>query len=471
VIWAGIVAASETIPAQIDQLADLSHHIGRRSTYAVTQTERGRLNGVRMQLADPSDHPHLGSLPFATDLADWDLPYMRGVLGLHRHVVRLVELGDDGQRTSYVVKELPDRLARREFRLLRSLAADRLPTVLAVAVVTDRGDDRDGLLVTRHLDYSLPYRNLLAGQGMTIPYLGDRVLAALVGLLVRLHLAGFFWGDCSLSNTLFRRDAGELMAYIIDVETSERFDQLSDGQRALDLQIATENVAGGLLDLQAGGRLVSTVDPWQVAENIESSYNDLWAELTDIEEFSASEQWRVGERLRRIHELGFDVGEMEVLTDADGQHLRLVPRVVESGYHQDRLFALTGLWAGENQARRLLDDIRTFAAELRTRTGTSPSESIAAVRWLDQRFEPIVASIPPTLTGKLEPAEIYHQLLEHRWYLTERDRRDVSLDEALESYLPDVLAQAPDEAVSVDVPTSELILPDLSGEPPDGEPS
>jgi hypothetical protein len=429
------------------------------------------MGGVRMQLADPADHPHLGSLPFATDLADWDLPYMRGVLGLHRHVVRLVELGDDGQRTSYVVKELPDRLARREYRLLRSLAADRLPTVLAVAVVTDRGDDRDGLLVTRHLDYSLPYRNLLAGQGMTIPYLGDRVLAALVGLLVRLHLAGFFWGDCSLSNTLFRRDAGELMAYIIDVETSERFDQLSDGQRALDLQIATENVAGGLLDLQAGGRLVASVDPWQVAENIESSYNDLWAELTDIEEFSASEQWRVGERLRRIHELGFDVGEMEVLTDADGQHLRLVPRVVESGYHQDRLFALTGLWAGENQARRLLDDIRSFAAELRTRTGTSPSESIAAVRWLDQRFEPIVASIPPTLTGKLEPAEIYHQLLEHRWYLTERDRRDVSLDEALESYIPDVLAQAPDEAVSVDVPTSELILPDLSDEPPDGEPS
>jgi hypothetical protein len=173
--------------------------------------------------------------------------------------------------------------------------------------------------------------------------------------------------------------------------------------------------------------------------------------------------------VRRIHDLGFDVGEMEVLTDVDRQRLRLVPRVVESGYHQDRLFALTGLRAGENQARRLLDDIRGFSVELQARTGTVPSESIAAVRWLDQRFEPTIAAIPPALLAKLEAAEIYHQLLEHRWYLSERDRREVSLEEALESYIPEVLAHAPDEVVSVDIPTAELFLPDLSGEPPDHE--
>ena len=188
---------------------------------------------MRLQLADPADHPYIGTLPFATDLADWDLPHMHGVLGLHRHVVRLVELGDDGNRTSYVVKELPDHLAEREYRLLRGLVEDRLPTVIVVAVVTDRSGGRDGLLITRHLDYSLPYRTLLSGRGLSIPYLGDRLLDSLVGLLVRLHLAGFFWGDCSLSNTLFRRDAGALSAYIIDVETSERHAQL-DGRPAAD---------------------------------------------------------------------------------------------------------------------------------------------------------------------------------------------------------------------------------------------
>lgn len=417
---------------------------------------------MRLQFADPSDHPHLGTLPFAADLAAWDLPHMHGVLGLHRHVVRLVELGGDGDRTSYVVKELPDHLAQREYRLLRELVEDRLPTVLVCAVVTERSGDRDGLLITRHLDYSLPYRTLLSGRGMTIPYLGERLLDALVGLLVRLHLAGFFWGDCSLSNTLFRRDAGLLQAFIIDVETSARYPQLSEGQRKMDLEIATENLAGGLLDLQAGGRLVGDIDPWGIAMDLETRYGSLWAELTGSEEFDTAELWRVEERLRRLHDLGFDVGEMEVLTDEAGNHLRLVPRVVESGYHQERLMALTGLWAGENQARRLLDDIRSFGAELSARTGTAPPENIVAVRWLDQRFEPIMSAIPPSLIGKLQSAEIYHQLLEHRWFECERQQREVSLEEALATYIPDVLAPAPDEHLDLGTPTSELFLGELT---------
>jgi hypothetical protein len=377
-------------------------------------------------------------------------------------VVRLVELGDEHDRVSYVVKELPDDLARREYRLLRSLAEDRLPTVLVVAVVTDRTGGRDGLLVTRHLDYSLPYRTLLSGRGLAIPYLGDRVLDALVGLLVRLHLAGFFWGDCSLSNTLFRRDAGELSAYIIDVETSERHRELSDGQRRLDLDIATENVAGDLLDLQAGGRLVADIDPWAVATDIESRYTNLWRELTDIQEFGADEGWRVEERIRRLHDLGFDVGEMEVVAEEDGNRLRLVPRVVESGYHQDRLFALTGMWTGENQARRLLGDIHQFGAQLHERTGASPPENVVAVRWLDRRFEPIIGAIPASLIGKLQRAEIFHQLLEHRWFMSETEHRDVPLEEAVDDYVASVLAPAPSEHLRLEEPTGEVFLPDLA---------
>jgi hypothetical protein len=417
---------------------------------------------VRLQFADPSDHPYLGGLPFSTDLDDWDLPHMHGVLGLHRHIVRLVELGEEHHRVSYVVKELPDRLALREYRLLRGLVEDRLPTALVCGVVTERSGGRDGMLITRHLDYSLPYRTLLSGRGLSIPYLGDRLLDSLVSLLVRLHLAGFFWGDCSLSNALFRRDAGALQAYIIDVETSERYETLSVGQRQMDLDIATENVAGGLLDLQAGGRLVADIDPFEIASNIETRYTDLWSELTGAEEFAPTEMWKVEQRLRRLHELGFDVGEMEVIADEEGQRLRFVPRVVESGYHQDRLLALTGLWAGENQARRLLDDIRGFAAELQARTGTMPPENIAAVRWLDQRFEPIISAIPPSLIGKLQAAEIYHQLLEHRWFECERQGREISLEEALDSYIPDVLAPAPDEHLELDRPTEELFLGDLA---------
>ncbi len=421
---------------------------------------------MRLQIATPAEHPNIATLPFTERLEAWDLPHMHGVLGLHRHVVRLIEL--DG--TSYVIKELPDDLVAREYRLLRELADAGLPTAEVVAAVTDKVDRIDGMLVTRHLDYSIPYRTLLAGRGLTIPYLGERVLDALVGLLVRLHLAGFFWGDCSLSNTLFRRDAGALSAYVIDMETGELHRELSPGQRSLDLHVATENVAGGLLDLQAGNRLHADIDPMEIALQIEDRYHRLWDELTSAQEFAPGETFKIAQRLERLHDLGFDVEEMDIVDDAEGGRFRYIPRVVEHGFHSDRLKSLTGLETTENQARRLLADIRAFAGELHQERSTASAstgmplrplaENVVAVRWLDDRFEPLIAQIPPSLFAKLEAAEIYHQLLEHRWFLSESTGEDVGLEEALSSYIINVLADAPDELnITIEAPDEEAIEP------------
>ncbi len=414
---------------------------------------------MRQHIARPTHHPDVADLPVAVRLADWDLPGIHRVLGVHRHEVKLVELGD----VSYVVKELPDELADREYRLLRELAEGGLPTVEVVATVTGRSEDGfpvDGLLITRHLDYSLPYRSLLSGRGLSIPFLGDRMLDALVGLLVRLHLAGFFWGDCSLSNTLFRRDAGTLSAYIIDVETGERHERLTDGQRSLDLMIATDNVAGGLLDLQEAGRLAAAIDPFTVAQTIEDRYARLWSELTGAEEFDptgpADTHLRLRRRLDRLHGLGFDVEELDVVSSDGDPSIRIVPRVVEHGFHAERLKGLTGLVTEENQARRMLDDIREYTTELQSSTTVPVPENVTAVRWLDRRFEPIIAAIPGHLLVRLEAAEIFHQLLEHRWYLAERLGHDVTLEEALRSYLDEILATSPDERLHIDEPTAEI---------------
>ncbi len=420
---------------------------------------------MRLQLSKPGDHPAVVVWPLQQPLADWSMPNLQDVTGLHRHEVRLVE----EPPVSYVVKELPDRLAEREFRLLRELHEAGLPTVEAVGVVTGRSDDQDGLLITRFLDYSLPYRTLLAGRGLRIPYLGERLLDALTGLLVRLHLAGFFWGDCSLSNTLFRRDAGALSAFIIDLETGERHPVLTDGQRALDLNIATENVAGGLLDLQSAGRLSDEVDPLQVALAIEETYGQLWQELTGVDEFDANESYRVTQRLDRLHELGFDAEEIDIETTAEGSVLRLIPRVVEHGFHTNQLYQLTGLRTGENQARQLLNDIQRYGAVTEQRMGRKQRQAVIADQWLAERFEPALASIPPELVGKLEPAEIYHQILEHRWYLSEAAGVDVGLELAVKSYVK-LLAAVPGEARTQDPPS--LMLPAIGTDmppPDDGE--
>ncbi len=403
------------------------------------------------------EHAGIAELPLADRLDTWTLPNVHRVIGLHRHVVKLVEVAG----VTYVVKELPDHLANREYRLLRMIADNGLPTAEMVAVVTGRASG-EGLIVTRHIDYALPYRSLLMGRGLKIPYLGDRLLDALVVLLARIHLAGFFWGDCSLSNTLFRRDAGALQAYIIDVETAEHHAQLTPGQRELDLMIATDNVAGGLLDLQAAGRLAAGIDPIEVALAIEDRYTALWAELTAEVTMRVGDVAPIRARFERLHELGFEVEEMEVVTTGDGSTLRYVPKVVEHGFHAERLASLTGLVAGENQARRMLHDIKVFGAELQRSSPRPVPENVAAVRWLDLRFEPIMAAIPTELFNRLEAAEIFHQLLEHRWYMAEQVGHDVGLEDALADYLR-LLETAPEERVQLELKdiTGELRLPTL----------
>lgn len=390
-------------------------------------------------------HPDFLDLPWDRPLREWDTERLVDVArGIHRHVVRFVDY--DGR--VYALKELPDPLAEREYRLLRRLAGEHLPVVEAAGTVTGRrsaaGEPLEGVLVTRHLSFSLPYRYLFVGR--TVPDVQAKLLDALALLLVRLHLEGFFWGDCSLSNALFRRDAGALYAYLVDAETGELQPALSTGQRRHDLDIASSNVAGDLLDLVAAGRLPADTDPAEVADDLTRRYHGLWDDLTREEVFSRGERYLVDARLRRLNELGFDVEEFELVATDGGDRIRLHPRVVEEGHHSRRLRQLAGLGVQENQARRLLNDIAGYRAHLEQTEGRELADAVAAYRWLTEVFEPTIAAIPEEHRHKLEPAEAFHEILEHRWLLSERAGTDVGSAEAVASYVADVLATSPSEA-------------------------
>ncbi len=268
---------------------------------------------------------------------------------------------------------------------------------------------------------------------------------------------GFFWGDVSLSNTLFRRDAGAFAAYLVDAETGKLYEGgLSNGQRENDLEIARVNIAGELMDLEAGGRVDVELDPIQLSDGIVAAYRSLWAELTGAESFSSSERWRINERVDRLNALGFDIEELAIKTDANGSKVRIQPKVVDAGHHQRRLLRLTGLDAGENQARRLLNDLDSYSA---TYVKTHMDEEMMAHEWLIRVFEPVVKSIPRDLKGKLEPAEVFHQLLEHRWFMSQSQGRDIPLSEALTAYINDILRHRRDEATVIVPATGALTLP------------
>jgi hypothetical protein len=388
--------------------------------------------------------PAIVTLPWSTCLEDWTDEYVVPLpRGLSRHVVRIVRLG---QRV-YAVKETTTELAFREYRLLRDLQRLGLPAVNPQGVVTGRvdehGEELPAALLTQHLQFSLPYRSLFQ-HGLTADHLPSLV-DALVVLLVRLHLTDFFWGDVSLSNVLFRRSAGGFAAYLVDAETGELRPELSRGMREYDVTIARENVFGELLDLQASETLDSEVQAHEIVDMIGERYATLWAELTGEEEFAADEMWRIEQRIERLNDLGFDVEEIDIVTDFDGDKVQIQPKVVELGHHQRELQALTGMTVEDNQARRLLNDLAAFTAHYDL---GGEDRSLVANRWLTEIYEPIIAMVPTEARRKLEPAEIFHEILVHRWLLSEKAGQEVGIFETARDYIDNVLTRRPDEVLT-----------------------
>jgi hypothetical protein len=393
--------------------------------------------------------PALLDLPWGIPLEEWPADHLVALpQGISRHIVRFVKLND----VVYALKETRERIAEKEYDLLRALERIDFPAVEAVAIVTDRydadGEALETILITRHLQFSLPYRALFSH--VLRPETLNRLIDALVALIVRMHLTGFSWGDCSLSNTLFRRDAGAFAAYLVDAETGNLYPKLSEGQRSEDIEILRLNIFGECLDLQAAELLHESIDPEMVVDDIVARYERLWHEVTYEQEIARRDaRHDIERRIRRLNELGFDVAEVALSTVDGGYRVR--PKVVDAGYHTRRLLRLTGLDAEENQARQLLNDLDTYRAE-----SDLTDEQQAAHRWLTEVFEPVVRAVPASMRRKLEPQEIFTQIVQHKWLLSERAGRDVGMAPAVQSYLTDVLAKKPDEQAVLGVEVDSL---------------
>jgi hypothetical protein len=380
-------------------------------------------------------------LPWDVSLEDWPESTLVALpRGISRHIVRFVR----NNGAVYAVKETVEPIAQHEYDQLFELGRRGIPCVDPVAIVAGRtdpqGDDLPAAIITRHLQFSLPYRALFSTT--LRPDTASRLIDALAVLIVRLHLVGFEWGDCSLSNTLFRRDAGAFAAYLVDAETGQLRDRLSDGQRGYDIEIAELNLGGEFLDLEAAGRLHPSIDPADTARQVRERYESLWHEITAPETIGYGERHRLDARVRRLNELGFDVAELSVVGEEGGSRIRVTPKVVDVGHHSRRLLRLTGLDVEENQARRLLNDLDAYRASL---ASGGDDEELCAHRWVSEVFEPVTGLVPTDLRGKLEPAQMFHEVLEHRWFMGERLRRDVPLTEAAQDYVATVLTKKPDE--------------------------
>lgn len=386
------------------------------------------------------EFPDFMDLPWELPLNKWskyELHLEEVQHGISRHPVVFVNY--DG--LLYVIKELPENIARKEDELLSHMQDHSLPCVKPVGFATIlRKTGKSSILFTRYLEASVPYRYLFINNA--VDRFQTHLLDAISGLLVQLHSNGFYWGDCSLSNILFRRDAGALQAYLVDAETAEfHLPRLSPMLRYHDLEIMQENILGELTELQTDYNLSLNYPIQETGPYIQQRYRGLWEEITREDVFNQNEQYRIQERIRALNSLGFSVKDVELKNEDHGNILKLRIFVSDRNFHRNQLMEITGLYAEDRQAQQIINEIYELKANL-SRTG-NPNISLEAVayHWLEQIYKPVIEQLKPLISNNAhpkynaDPIELYCQILEHKWYLSERAQHDVGHQAAVEDFI------------------------------------
>ena len=295
----------------------------------------------------------------------------------------------------------------------------------------------------------------------------ERLLDAMAFLLVDLHRSGVFWGDCSLANTLFRRDGDRIQAYLVDAETSQVFPSLSDGQRAYDLEILVENVAFGLADLAAmQGWPDEGDDAIHAAEHVRDRYDQIWATIHDEPVLHPDDRQAIRSRVRKLNELGYSV-DLDLDPNATDGRVRLRMSVTTRRYHARELERRTRVRALEGQAQLLINDLNEYGTWLEwSESRAIPAEEVAE-RWLRDVYRPTLASIAASVGPDRDLVQAYCDVLEQKWLLSEQAGRDIGLARAIESYL-ELGAPAPERVATGEDATA--LLDPLDVDPLDVDP-
>ncbi|MCG8418082.1 MAG: DUF4032 domain-containing protein [Proteobacteria bacterium] len=376
-------------------------------------------------------HPDFLDLPWHLPLSEWQDPRLIDLpKGISRHEVRFLEY----DRGIYVVKEMPLEAARRDYSVLSVLEEVNTLAVVPVGLVENRVPspqrEASAALITEYLEYSFSFRELLEGPGFGIRR--NQMLDAFAGLLVELHIAGCFWGDCSLSNVLYRFDAQAVDTIMVDAETAFIVDRLSDGQREEDLQIMIQNVAGGMADIAShqGGEL-DHADLW-LGEDIAKRYHSLWAEIAHVDVISPDERHKIQDRVKHLNELGFEVKEVDLRPTMSGGRLQVEIKPASRNFHARRLRQLTGLDVSEWQAWQLLSDLYYFQGNLCN--DQQCHNPIAAIEWRARVFEPMVERLRG-IEGISNPIQAFCDVLHHRYVKSIDADRDIGTEAALTDWL------------------------------------
>lgn len=375
-------------------------------------------------------HRVLDRLPWHLPLALWE---DQGVMiipvksGLSRHLVRFVEV----KNKRFAIKETTLHSAQREYRSYVELTRIGIPTLIPAGVIA-RHDGIDvvdtpigrqhqtretGYLVTELMEKVVPdsflYRRGFSRQNR------NRIWEAVITLFVQLHSNGVYWGDASLANMLIHFTSESvpelgartrLRAILADAETVEIRPSITQSLRLADVEFFLESMHWTEADLQASGIIREPV-------------------------LSQEEHRFFLERYRDRYAVEQEQRSFELITHID-------------------VDTLLGNFDAKGYGQTLLQHINEHKWYLSERKKKEIPLVDAAEDWYKNVFKPVCRIFQEY--GMLEffpdktASSLYVEIMEHKYFMSQQEKRDVGLVAAVEHY---ALGYATCKPVNVSVNT------------------
>jgi hypothetical protein len=202
-----------------------------------------------------------------------------------------------------------------------------------------------------------------------------------------------------------------------------------------------ENIRGELTDLQTDEYLSFNYPVQETGAYILQRYRNLWEEITREEVFSQGERYRILERIRVLNSLGFSVKDIELKDVDHGESVKLRIFVSDRNFHRNQLMEVTGLYAEDRQAQQIMNEIYELKANMSHSDYPNITLDAVAYHWLEHIYKPVVKELQSLINSKSQlgsqndPIELYCQILEHKWYLSERAQHDVGHQSTVEDFI------------------------------------
>lgn len=357
----------------------------------------------------------LQTLPWQHSIAEWKelgVKHVHVKRGVGRHPIVFVQVG----RHVFVVKELGYEDSLKEIANFRELLNRGIHTLIPVGCVMREEEpievdtqigkryerNRVGHTLTLLLDRVIPdsqlYRRAFKFENR------KRIWDAIIDLFVELHSRGIYWGDASLANTLvkfLRVDVPyigkkvELKAFLVDAETVEIHDSISDSLRSTDVEFFLESMEWINEDLMAEGILRDPLGTKDDVEYIKAQYELKYEANARLMEFEK----RTGLNVQRL------LGKLRVPVEVD-----LLQKQIEE--HK---------WYLNERGEGQFDLVE------------------AAKRWHDEVFVPVCRlfseeEVPRFFPGKTA-SELYMEIMTHKYFMSKESGKDVGMMKATRDYI------------------------------------